>query len=305
MGLRFLPLAVAVVLALSAGSSHADKEERIERGRYLFHAAGCLGCHTDGKNKGAPLAGGREMKTPFGTFYSPNITPDPNDGIGGWSDGDFIRALRHGRAPDGSNYFPVFPYTSYTLMSDGDMLDLKAYLFSLPPSPTPNRPHRLDFPFNSRFLVHVWKLINFETGPMTPTPHRGKTWNRGAYLVEALGHCGECHTPRDRLGGFRLHRHLAGSRDGPGGEIMPNITPDKKTGIGTWSDGDLKDLFSIGMMPNGDFVGGGMGEVVDNTTSKWTPEDAAAAVHYLRTVQPVPNRVKAEKKKADDGGDWN
>ena len=297
-------LTLLVFAALPTASSFASKADAIERGRYLFDAAGCLGCHTDKKNKGAPLAGGRELKTPFGVFYSPNITPDTENGIGDWSDADFIRALRHGRNPDGVNYFPVFPYTSYTRMSDGDLLDLKAYIFSLPPSSTPNRPHRVSFFFGSRFMVNAWKVINFKAGPMEPVPAKGHAWNRGAYLVEALGHCGECHTPRDRLGGFKLHIRLAGTRVGPNSEIMPNITPDKTTGIGKWSDAELKDLFSMGMLPDGDFVGGGMGEFVSDTASKWTKEDAEAVIKYLRSMRPIRNRVKT-KKKSGGGNEWD
>lgn len=288
---------------LAPGFSFAAKSDNIERGRYLFDAAGCLGCHTDKKNKGTPLAGGRELKTPFGVFYSPNITPDRDNGIGDWSDADFIRALRHGKNPDGVNYFPVFPYASYTLMSDGDMLDIKAYLFSLPPAANPNRPHQMSFFFSSRFMVNGWNVVNFKEGPMKPVPEKGMAWNRGAYLVEALGHCRECHTPRDRLGGFRNHQHLAGTKDGPGGEAMPNITPDKQTGIGKWPDADLKALFSIGMLPDGDFVGGGMAEFVTNTASKWTKDDVQSVIVYLRSLKPVSNEIKSKKKSG--GGEWN
>ncbi len=294
--------AVLVGLCLTASTAAAQKSGHIERGKYLFDAAGCLACHTDVKNKGAPLAGGRELKTPFGVFYSPNITPDPQNGIGDWSDADFIRALRHGKNPDGVNYFPVFPYSSYTMMSDGDMLDIKAYMFSLPAVGAPNRPHQLSPLFSSRFMVGAWKAVNFNEGPMQPVAKKGKEWNRGAYLVEALGHCRECHTPRDRLGGFRQQMHLAGTKYGPEGEVTPNITPDKETGIGKWPDRDLKDLFSIGLMPDGDFVGGSMGEFVTNTSSKWTKEDVDSIIIYLRSIAPVRNKVK--KDKAKSGDDW-
>jgi len=294
---------LALVMCLAPVLSHARSPERIEQGRYLFDAAGCLGCHTDTKNKGAPLAGGRELKTPFGIFYSPNITPDPDFGIGKWSDADFLRAIRRGINPAGENYFPVFPYPTFTRMTDADILDIKAYIFSRPPVANPNRQHEAGPIFGSRLLVSGWKLLNFNIGPLSMLPDMGTTWNRGAYLVEALGHCRECHTPRDFLGGFRKHNHLAGTKQGPEGGIVPNITPDKETGIGKWPDSDLKALFSMGMLPDGDFVGGGMAEFVTNTSSKWTKQDLKSVIIYLRSLQPVRNQVKTKKKSSDD--EWN
>jgi len=299
----FSSLILATLFLVSPEPVKAQSANHIERGRYLFDAAGCLGCHTDKKNKGAPLAGGRELKTPFGVYYSPNITPDKETGIGKWSDADFLRAMRYGENPDGDHYFPVFPYPSYSKMSDGDILDLKAYIFSLPAVAMPNREHQAGLIFGSRFMVGPWKAVNFTAGPMPPLPNKSKSWNRGAYLVEALGHCRECHTPRDSLGGFQRHQHLAGTKEGPGGEIMPNITPDKETGIGKWPDADLKALFSIGMLPDGDFVGGGMGEFVTNTSSRWTKEDQAAVIVYLKSLRAVRNQVKSKKKSSGD--EWN
>jgi len=152
--------------AVPAGANAAD----IERGRYLLDAAGCLGCHTDKKNKGAVLAGGRALKTPFGTFYSPNITPDMETGIGGWTDSDFIRAMRHGVSPGGENYYPVFPYPSYTRIGNADMLDLKAYMFTLPAVSRANRPHDVKFPFRIRFLIKFWKALYFTPGEVTDLP---------------------------------------------------------------------------------------------------------------------------------------
>ncbi|NQV47847.1 MAG: cytochrome c [Rhodospirillaceae bacterium] len=295
---------LATVPVLLPAAFQADAAD-IDHGRYLFDAAGCLGCHTDKENKGAPLAGGRRFETPFGVYYSPNITPDRMTGIGNWSMADFLRALRYGENPDGENYFPVFPYTSYTKMSDGDILDLKAYIFSLAPVRQPNLEHEAGRVFGSRFMVGPWKVINFRAGPMKPVPDRGKKWNRGAYLVEALGHCGECHTPRDRLGGTLEHQHMAGTAKGPGGEAIPNITPDQETGIGKWPDADLKALFSIGMLPDGDFVSGGMAENVSNTTGKWSKADAEAVIEYLKSLPPVINKIKKDKKKKTGTDEWN
>ena len=157
---------------LSALPFGASAESPIERGKYLFDAAGCYSCHTDVKNKGPALAGGRALKTPFGTFYTPNITPDRATGIGRWSDADFISALRDGVSPDGANYYPVFPYTSYTRMTDADILDLKAYLFSQAPVENANKPHDVGFPFSWRFLTTLWKWLFFERGTETPVADR-------------------------------------------------------------------------------------------------------------------------------------
>ncbi len=271
------------------------------RGKYLLAAGGCAACHTDKKNKGRPLAGGRALKTPFGVFFTPNITPDKKTGIGNWSDADFVRALRHGVAPDGSHYFPAFPYPSYTRMTERDMLDLKAYLFTLAPVVQANKPHQLKTPFGWRFLVGFWKTLYFTPGPLVPEPRKDDVWNRGAYLVRALGHCGECHTPRDALGGPKRGMELAGTDAGPEGGVIPNITPDEETGIGRWSAGDIASLLESGLMPDADYVGGQMGEVVDENTGRLTDADRRAIVAYLRALDPVRNPVKRKKGRAPGG----
>ncbi|HJO71584.1 MAG TPA: cytochrome c [Rhodospirillales bacterium] len=185
-----------LVFAVAAPPVAAD-EAVLVRGKYLFDAAGC---HTDSKNKGPLAAGGRALKTPFGVFFSPNITPHDEHGIGAWSEDDLARPLRHGVSPDGAHYFPVFPYPSYTGISDADLGDLGAYIFSRPAVARRNRPHQAPPPFGWRFLVPVWKWLNFTPGPLAPGPKRDAARNRGAYLVEALAHCGQCHTPRNVLG---------------------------------------------------------------------------------------------------------
>ena len=286
---------MALSAALSAAPALGGPPDA-ERGKYLFDAAGCQGCHTDVKGKGRPLAGGRKLKTPFGVFMSPNITADPRHGIGNWSDEDFIRALRLGVAPDGRHYFPVFPYPSYTGMTDRDLLDIKAYLFTRPKAAAANRPHDVGPPFGWRFLVPLWKAIYFTPGPFRPDPARSGEWNRGAYLVTALIHCGECHTPRGFLGGKKAGMALAGTKDGPTGGIIPNITPDKETGIGRWPEADLREILTSGMLPDGDFVGSEMGEVVDGSTSKLTGADLAAVIVYLGSLPPVNHRVRRKKK---------
>jgi len=287
------PTAIIMGIALFAAlpALGADGSDAVARGKYVFDAADCVACHTDTANQGTPLAGGRRLETPFGTFYSPNITPDTATGIGRWSDADFIAALRHGRAPDGGHLYPVFPYPSYTLMNESDMRDLKAYLFSLPPVVRENRPHEVRPPFGWRFLIAGWKALFFSPGAFRPDDNRDQRWNRGAYLATALGHCGECHTPRNAFGAPVSDMALAGTAEGPDGGSVPNITPDRETGIGGWSDDDVDTLLTLGMTPDGDFVGAGMAEVVSNSTSKLTPADRAALIAYLKSLPPINNTV--------------
>jgi mono/diheme cytochrome c family protein len=287
----------ALALALLVSAAGRADQAQLDRGAYIFTAADCGACHTNVKEKGPLLAGGRPLKTPFGTFYTPNITPDPETGIGRWSDADFMLALRRGVSPGNDHYFPVFPYGSFTKMTDQDILDLKAYIFSLPAVSHANRDHDIDFPFGWRFSVWFWKQMNFTEGPFVSDPGRSPEWNRGAYLVEAVAHCGECHTPRGWLGGLDTSLAMGGTTDGPEGHKVPNITPDVHTGIGTWSPKDVVRLLRTGQLPDGDFVGSMMGEVV-NSTSKLTDVDRQAIAVYLQSLPPVANpdakAVKAE-----------
>ncbi len=285
--LFLLTLATVAAGLGPAGVAWAAEPSAIVRGAYVFRAAGCLACHTDFKNKGAALAGGRALPTPFGIFYSPNITPDPSHGIGAWSDADFVRALRTGVAPDGRHYYPAFPYPAYTGMSERDILDLKAYLFSRPPVATPNKQHDLSFPFRFRVLLWPWKFLFFEAGRRVEDPARDAQWNRGAYLVAHLGHCAECHSPRNILGGIDRDRHLAGNPSGPDGKKVPNITPDPNGGIGDWRESDITFLLKSGFLPDGDFVGGAMTEVVEEGSSHLSDEDRAAIAVYLLSLPPV------------------
>jgi mono/diheme cytochrome c family protein len=282
----YLRSSAVALLALLLGASIAPAlaQGNAKRGEYLAKAGGCLGCHTETKDKAVPYAGGRELKTPFGTFYGPNITPDPKAGIGKWNEEDFIRAMRHGRRPDGANYFPAFPYPSFTKIRENDLRDLWAYLQSLPQSSQPSRPHDLGFFYRWRFLVTLWKWLYFTPGAFTSIPGASDVVNRGAYLVQALGHCGECHTPRNFLGGPKSGRYLAGGK--VEGKDVPNLTP---TGLKKWSDRDLQQFLVAGMTPDGDFPSEAMAEVITNTTSKVTPEDLAAMVAYLRSLPPLPD----------------
>lgn len=296
--------ALFIALTLMAARAMAADPGAVERGRYVFDAAGCAGCHTDKKNKGAPLAGGPALKTPFGTFYGPNITPDKDHGIGRWTVDDFDRALRQGVRPDGSSYFPAFPYTSYTRMTGHDVRDLWAYMVTVPTVAQADKPHDLKWPYGWRPLVRVWKALYF-TPALLPMPTGAAGIERGAYLVKALGHCAECHTPRNAFGGLRSKMALAGTDTGPTGGTIPNITPDRETGIGKWSDGDVESLLELGMLPDGDFVGAGMGEVVDSTTGRLTKADRKAIIEYLKSVPPVENRVgKPKKKDPSPDRDW-
>ncbi|MCH8197448.1 MAG: c-type cytochrome [Proteobacteria bacterium] len=290
--IRFVPFAASPAPAIEPAP--ASENQAVKRGAYIFDAAGCKACHTDTKKKGPPLAGGRALGTPFGIFYGPNITPDPATGIGRWSDGDFIRALRSGISPDGDHYYPVFPYTSFTKMTDRDMLDLKAYIFSLPPVEKPNRPHEVNFPFRFRVLLGLWKALHFTPGPFAPDRAKSAALNRGAYLAEALVHCGECHTPRTMTGAIDGAKWMAGTDDGPDGETVPNITPDAATGIGEWDLDDIEFMLETGIRADADMVGSLMAEVVENGTSRLTASDRRAIALYLKSLAPIHNRVEAE-----------
>jgi mono/diheme cytochrome c family protein len=276
-------------------TAQPQRSDSVVRGEYLFKVAGCQGCHTDEKNKGAILAGGRGIKSPFGTFYGPNITPDPEYGIGKWSDADFIRALRHGVAPDGSRLYPALPYTSYTKMSDQDLRDIKAYIFTLPAVAQPSKPHELRFPFNLRFGLIVWQYFFLTPGELTADASHDEAWNRGRYLVEAVGHCAECHTERNFLGGLIKDRWMAGSPDGAEGESTPNITPDVKTGIGEWSAEDITFALKTGILPDGDSLGSSMAEVVEHSTSQLRDDDLAAIAAYLQSLPAVESRPAKKK----------
>ena len=281
--------AALFVLFIAALPAHAQGDA--QRGGYLAKAAGCVGCHTETKQDAVPYAGGRALKTPFGTFYGPNLTPDQNAGLGRWSEADFIKAMRHGERPDGANYFPAFPYPSFTQMSDTDMRDLWAYLRTLPASTRANQPHDLGFPYGWRWLVTIWKWLFFTPGPAAPDPKLNAVQQRGAYLTTALGHCGECHTPRNFFGAVKRDRFLAGGK-GPEGKNIPNLTP---TRLKKWGDGELKDFLTTGIYSDGDVPAEAMAEVIRNTTSHLTPADLSAMIAFLRVVPELPEEPKDKK----------
>jgi mono/diheme cytochrome c family protein len=256
------------------------------RGEYLVDAGNCAGCHTDSEKGGLRLAGGKAIATPFGTYYSRNITPDPSHGIGAWSDADFLRAIRQGVMPDGAYYFPAFPFPSFTLMTDRDILDIKAYLSTQPPAARENRSPDVPFPFGVRAAMAPWRLLYFHAGPYAPDPRQGAEWNRGAYLASAVIHCGECHTPRGALGALDNSRRFAGTKSARSGIRAPDITSDHADGIGAWSTGDIATLLESGMTPEGDVVGGAMAEVVRGT-AKLTAADRRAIAVYVKSIPPL------------------
>lgn len=281
----------AALLAGAAVSSPATSQSKPEteagdakRGAYVARLGGCKSCHTDTKKRGPALAGGVALKSPFGTFYAPNITPDKETGIGGWSTDDFIRAMTEGLAPDGSHYFPSFPYTSYTRMARQDLVDLKAYLDTVPPVKQTVRDHDMQFPYNLRVMLGPWKWLFFRRGTYEADPQKSASWNRGAYIVTGPAHCGECHTARNFFGATGADFALAGTRKGADGKPVPNITPHSKDGIGGWSESDIEFALKSGMMPDGDFLGGSMTEVIENSSSHWTDSDLKAVTEYLRSL---------------------
>jgi mono/diheme cytochrome c family protein len=274
VGIAFLAVVPALAEAVEGDAA---------RGAYIAKAAGCVGCHTEATDKAVRFAGGRALKTPFGTFYGPNITPHPENGIGRWTEADFVRALRRGERPDGSNHFPAFPYPSFTGMTDQDMRDLWAYLRTVPPSSRANQAHDLRFPYSLRPLVSVWKALFFTSGPLASDPALNTVQNRGRYLVRALGHCGECHTPRNFLGASMRDRELAGGK-GPEDKRIPNITPAR---LKSWTDADFKNFLLTGETPDNDTASESMAEVIRETTSQLTPEDLDALIAYLRALPAI------------------
>ncbi|MBM3344162.1 MAG: c-type cytochrome [Betaproteobacteria bacterium] len=283
-----VPLLLALTSVVWAQAPQPAKGDA-KRGEYLSKAGGCLGCHTEEKQGAVAYAGGRALKTPFGTFYGPNITPHPDAGIGKWSEANFFRAMREGKRPDGANYFPAFPYPSFTAINDTDLRDLFAYLKSLPANAQPSRAHELRFPFNVRFGVTFWKMLYFKPGAFIPDAKLSEQLNRGNYLTNALGHCGECHTPRNFMGGPRKDRFLAGGM-GPEGKEIPNLTPARLKK--KWGDKDLTDFLASGLTPDGDEPSAAMREVITNTTGHLTPADLAAMIAYLRSLPPIEDEKK-------------
>ena len=267
------------LLLLCCGSISATAvDDLAEQGAYLAAAAGCVSCHTDKEQDGTPFAGGYAMETPYGVFYTPNITPDPETGIGGWTDEAFVAAVREGIAPDGSHYYPSFPYPSYAGMTRDDALAIKAYLDSLEPVNQANRPNALKWYVPGRNAMGLWKKLNspwvYDAAPAG--------LERGAYLVRHLGHCGECHTPRGAGGKLKLRRELAGSPKTRSSEGAPAID-NSAAGLRDWDISDIDFFLETGMLPDGDFTGGGMTAVIEDNTSRLTAADRQAIARYLKS----------------------
>jgi len=289
---KFLAAGLAAGV-LAVASVESQDTDAVTRGEYAVRAAGGCTCHADPESETFSLAGGRAIATPFGTIYGTNITPDPETGIGRFSDEDFVKAMREGVSPEGSVYYPVFPYTSFTKMTDEDVRDIKAYLFSLDPVRKENKAPEFSFPYSMRSSVRVWRALYFDPKRFEPDPERNDTWNRGAYLAEALAHCGECHTPRTFMGASDDARYYAGSVEGPEGELAPNITPDEKTGIGSWSTADITWFLQTGFEPDGNDAQGLMGELVEHGYQYLEHSDLEAIAGYLETLEPIEKEVKA------------
>ncbi|MXQ10035.1 c-type cytochrome [Microvirga makkahensis] len=254
-----------------------------ENGRIVFFAGGCTSCHaTPNQDDKLRLGGGYALKSPFGTFHVPNISPHEQDGIGAWSTADFIRAMQEGTSPDGRHYYPSFPYTSYQRMSREDLVDLFAFMQTLPPVEGKAPGHDLPFPFNIRRGVGLWKLAFLDGEQFTPDPTKPESWNRGAYLVNGPGHCAECHSERNFAGAIIEERRFAGGPDPEGRGAVPNITP-HRTGIGGWSPEEIATLLETGETPLFDTVGGPMGAVVANT-AQLPDADRRAMADYLLSL---------------------
>ncbi len=268
------------------------------RGELVFHIGGCASCHTEPtaedeepKNGNNPpiLSGGKRFRTPFGTFIAPNISPDKETGIGNWTAANFATALIKGISPDGQHYYPAFPYTSYARMTFQDVIDLKAYLDTLPAIVRANEQHELTFPFSIRRGLGLWKILHLGDEPIVELKNANPEVKRGQYLVEGPGHCGECHTPRNPIGGLDFSQWLAGAPNPDGDGSIPNITP-HASGIADWEAVDIAEYLSSGFTPEYDVAGGSMAEVVDNI-ARISPGDRKAIAAYLQAIPAVANKT--------------
>ncbi len=265
----------------------------LANGRTMFEAGGCASCHAVPKQDDRTrLGGGLAIKTAFGTFYAPNISSDAKDGIGGWSEADFVTALTKGASPAGTHYYPVFPYTSYQNMRLDDVRDLFAYLKTLPAIAGRVRDHEVRFPFGVRRVIGGWKLLFLAREAWRPDPAQPTSVQRGAYLVNGPGHCAECHSPRNALGGVIASERFAGGPNPEGEGWIPNITQAK---LADWSVKDIAYMLATGDTPDGDSVGGNMTEVVKNT-AQLSPADRDAIAAYVKSLPPVAGPTPPKKK---------
>jgi mono/diheme cytochrome c family protein len=291
-----------------AASDLPDHKPDLANGKYLFAAGGCESCHAapasdkcDDKQVKDPnvLAGGRCLLSPFGTFHVPNISPDPENGIGKWQLVDFVNAMKFGVRPDGAHLYPAFPYPSYQHMKVEDLIDLKAYLDTLQPSQNVVPPHELPFPFSFRRGLGLWKLLYIDGREIQPGSNATPVLSRGAYLVLGPAHCSECHSPRNFFGGLVASRAFSGGPAPVGNGYIPNITPDDETGIGKWSEKDIAQAFKDGAKPNGDYFGAEMSAVQRNV-AQLNDDDRAAIAAFLKSQSPI-HAPKPPKKTAASG----
>src|SRR5436305_12657285 len=280
--------AARVSSALTAPAHAPD----VANGLTTFNAAGCSSCHAvpDQPDR-LRLGGGLAIRSPFGTFYAPNISPDPADGIGRWTEAEFIRAVTQGISPAGYHYFPAFPYTSYQHAKAEDFRDLFAYLKTLAPVSGKVRDHDVPFPFNIRRSIGIWKLLFMDSKPFATDSARFAQWNRGAYLVNALGHCAECHRPRNFLRGIVAAQRFTGGPNPEGEGWVPNIT---QKGLGDWSEKDIAYFLETGELPEGDSAGGSMARVIKNT-SQLSSQDRAGMAEYLKSLPPIDGPARPSK----------
>jgi mono/diheme cytochrome c family protein len=268
----------------------------LANGLTTFNAGGCSSCHAvPGQPDRLKLGGGLAVPSPFGTFYVPNISPDVADGIGRWTEANFVTAVVKGTSPNGAHYFPAFPYPSYQHARLEDIRDLFAYLKTLASVSGKVRDHDVPFPFNIRRNIGIWKWLFVDGKPFTPDAARSASWNRGAYLVNGLGHCAECHSPRNLLGGIIAAQRFAGGPNPEGEGWVPNIT---SKGLDEWSAKDIAYFLETGQTPDGDSAGGAMVRVIRNT-SQLSPQDRDAIAEYVKSLPPIegPPRPKTAVKR--------
>ncbi|RXG94452.1 cytochrome c [Bradyrhizobium zhanjiangense] len=265
----------------------------LANGEVMFNVGGCASCHAvPNQPDRLRLGGGVAIKSPFGTFYAPNISPDPADGIGKWTDADFVNAVMHGVSPSGQHYFPAFPYTSYQHARREDVLDLFAYLKTLPAVAGKVRDHDVGFPFDIRRNIGIWKFLFLDDKPFVADAAKSPEFNRGAYLVNSFGHCVECHSPRNALGGIISGERFAGGPNPEGEGWVPNITQKR---LGDWSAKDIAYFLKTGELPDGDSAGGAMTRVIKNTSQ--LPDAALAAMaDYVKSLPPVDGPTPPKRK---------
>ena len=284
LALGFVAFWIVTVPAKVPASALPPHTPALANGKVMFYAGGCASCHAStGQQDPTRLGGGAPLESPFGTFYPPNISSDPNDGIGRWSEADFVTALWKGTSPDGQHYYPAFPYTSYQRIALDDARDLFAYIKTLPAVAGKAPPHQVPFPFSWRRLLGGWKFLFLDGQPFRPDPTKSAQWNRGAYLVNGPGHCAECHSPRNVLGGIESGKRFSGGPNIEGKGWVPNIT---QKGIADYSENDIAYLLETGQMPDGDSVGGPMRAVIRNTSQLPAADREAMAV-YLKSLPPL------------------